>query len=239
MSTIEKPVVKARIKIGTRIAQDFQAFAWPECLPTLAHYHGSDFIYDKRVLTPNMLFTCTLGPKGWDCVAPGFGERMDYGNGSILIVDINGIELVGDENVIPLANLTTDDVYTIQVTTDKFTYVVQMDKHTVELKHSYIVGGDNLIPVEIDTAVMRVVTTHLMHNSTGVTHINLRQGAEISLCYDKDGYWMYAKGMNGFIKIDTAHYEAVEFEGDEVRLTPYLMQVIITALWGREYKVYL
>lgn len=78
---------KARIKRGVLISHDFAVGRWPACKAPGGGTEADD---------PDMDFDCTrVLDKWWDCVAPGFGQRgglSDYGNGSIFVHDLDGIE---------------------------------------------------------------------------------------------------------------------------------------------------
>lgn len=75
-------LVRVRIKPGTIISQDMRSMKWPVCLAPRG-----------RKIDPGMIFDATWNGNYWDCVAPGYGMRGDYGNGSIFVSDIDGVEL--------------------------------------------------------------------------------------------------------------------------------------------------
>lgn len=76
--------IKARIKRGAFIYQDFASGYWPACKPPGGGTEAAD---------PDMVFDCTREHGWWECKAPGFGQRGDYGNGAISVHDADGIEL--------------------------------------------------------------------------------------------------------------------------------------------------
>lgn len=78
--------IKARIKRGAPVYQDFGFGEWPACKPPGGGTEASD---------PDMEFECTRERDGWNCTAPGFGQRGDYGNGSIFVHDPDGIDEIG------------------------------------------------------------------------------------------------------------------------------------------------
>lgn len=75
---------KFRIKAGAKISRDFFYTRWPD----LHVGHGK---YEKT--DENLIFDCVYNKNGfWDCSAPGFGKKGDYGAGSIFVFDKNDIE---------------------------------------------------------------------------------------------------------------------------------------------------
>jgi len=75
----------ARIKDGARVAIDRTFLIWPQ-----SDYEDEHNILAK--LSDDMVFIATKVRAGmfrYDCVAPGFGTSDDYGNGSILVTDVD------------------------------------------------------------------------------------------------------------------------------------------------------
>lgn len=85
--------MKGKIKIGTRIGQDHSIFIWPNCAPPVKDYIGKE--YKFKAINQDMIFDIEDRGKGmFKCVAPGFGEKGNYGNGAILVFDSNGIKKI-------------------------------------------------------------------------------------------------------------------------------------------------
>jgi hypothetical protein len=82
--------MKARIKVGALISQDFASGHWP------ATRSGDD-------VDPDMKFSVEWKGTYWDCKAPGYGymrsrgEQGDYGNGSIFVHEKDGIVMVPND----------------------------------------------------------------------------------------------------------------------------------------------
>lgn len=75
--------IRAKIKRGTHIGQDFGHFNWPDCKSPKGEQAKVDYEFDAE-----------WTGSWWNCVRPGYGEKNNYGNGSILVFDKNGIEKV-------------------------------------------------------------------------------------------------------------------------------------------------
>lgn len=85
--------IKAKIKIGSKISQDFSYFKWPNCFPPNSEYENNDYYYETKF--PDAEFECEWYGKHWNCVKDGYGSLKNsesYGNGSIFVLDYNGIE---------------------------------------------------------------------------------------------------------------------------------------------------
>lgn len=84
-SPLDGVVRRVRIKVGALVSQDFGYGRWP------ATKSGED-------VSPDMEFDAEWTGEWWDCMADGFGRRAwlgeggGYGNGSIFVHDINGVE---------------------------------------------------------------------------------------------------------------------------------------------------
>lgn len=78
---------KARIKRGALISHDFAMGRWPACKAPGGGTEAAD---------PDMEFDCARVHDWWDCRAPGFGQPGDYGNCSIFVHDLDGIEEVAE-----------------------------------------------------------------------------------------------------------------------------------------------
>lgn len=87
--------MKARIKRGAKVFQDFRVGVWPE----------SFYDYDMRP-DPDTIFECTPDASGqrFELVAHGFGKKTTggYGNGSIISENKDDLVLMYDNgNAIP------------------------------------------------------------------------------------------------------------------------------------------
>jgi hypothetical protein len=86
--------MKARIKSGAGIMQDFRLLKWPHCCPPKSEYTGEDYHFKAK--DPDMVFDAewhdSVNGGYWYCIAPGYGENGNYGNGSILVNGFEGIE---------------------------------------------------------------------------------------------------------------------------------------------------
>lgn len=87
-----------RIKLGAPIFQDFHFGKWPNCLPPESEYEGEKYQYKAK--DPDMVFEVEWKGRYWDCKADGYGmlrsrgEGGEYGNGTIFVHEIDGVELV-------------------------------------------------------------------------------------------------------------------------------------------------
>ena len=87
---VERTVRRVRIKVGSLISQDHGVGRWP------ATQSGQD-------VRDDMEFDAEWTGKWWDCRADDFGRRAwlgeggGYGNGSIFVHALDGVELVEDE----------------------------------------------------------------------------------------------------------------------------------------------
>lgn len=83
--------MKAKIKIGASISQDFGYGKWPQCKPVKGQTVDPDTVFDAK---------WNASGKYWDCRADGFGAmesngiKGTYGNGSIFVFEKNGVEEV-------------------------------------------------------------------------------------------------------------------------------------------------
>lgn len=99
-----------RIKLGTRIFQDHHFGKWPSCLPPRSEYCEGNYEYEAR--EPKMLFEMRWTGNHWECKADGYGmlrsigDVGEYGNGCIIVLDPNGIELVTPNNEVTGAPTT-------------------------------------------------------------------------------------------------------------------------------------
>ncbi len=78
--------MQAKIKIGAEIMHDRSFGTWPNCCPPISEYAGEEYQYQAK--NPDMLFDVEWKASGggyWNCVAPGYGERGNYGSGSIFV----------------------------------------------------------------------------------------------------------------------------------------------------------
>lgn len=95
MSDKEDARLTVRIKDGAPIFQDHRGFKWPNC-----YAPGGGTQADRA----DMLFVATQwGERGWVCRASGFGGGMygvpgEYGNGSIHVMGLDEVEIVGPES---------------------------------------------------------------------------------------------------------------------------------------------
>jgi len=85
-------MTKIRIKEGARIFQDFYFLRWPNCKPPQKEY--KDEKYQFKTKYPDAVFNAIKKDRYWDCWREGYGDRKDYGNGSIFVYDINEVEIV-------------------------------------------------------------------------------------------------------------------------------------------------
>jgi len=91
--------MQGRIKRGARIFQDHHFGKWPNCCPPRSEYEGEEYKYEAK--DPDMLFKVEWTGTHWDCKADGYGmlrsrgEGGEYGNGSIFVSALDGVELVG------------------------------------------------------------------------------------------------------------------------------------------------
>ena len=72
--------MKCKIKKGAKVFQDFRVFIYPE-LDTVVDL---DTIFEVKILNGTY----------YNCVAPGFGGRGNYGCGSIFLYNINDLEII-------------------------------------------------------------------------------------------------------------------------------------------------
>lgn len=89
--------MKAKIKVGSHISQDFGSFYWPECKPPRTEYVGEDYEYEAK--DPDMIFDVEWSGRWWDCCAEGYGypsseTNNHYGNGSIFAFGEDSIEII-------------------------------------------------------------------------------------------------------------------------------------------------
>jgi len=80
---------KVKIKIGAAIGHDFGFFKWPGCKPPEYEFdEGEKYQFETKY--PDAIFTI----KDYDmfqvagkymCIRPGYGEKGNYGNGSISV----------------------------------------------------------------------------------------------------------------------------------------------------------
>ena len=243
MSTTKPLIVRGRIKEGTIINQDFRTFNWPECMPTLAHYKGSDKMFENRALDVNMIFNCKMHPRVWDCSAPGFGDKMDYGNGSLLVRGIDSIELVDDQNLsIAIEDLALSNVYTVQINTKPLTYVLQIAHNTEALVATYITVNGKLLPFEtVPDTILAAAKTMLHNGPIDTVHVNMLNGTAVTIYRSIDGYWVYYPAMENPIRINANHYTKVAEtpEPNSLKGCSAIMYEIVKSTWGKDYVMYL
>jgi hypothetical protein len=92
---------QGRIVIGAGIFQDHHFGKWPACCPPKSEYEGEEYQYCAK--DPDMIFDVSWGNNGWVCKADGYGylrnhgEGGEYGNGSIFVREVDGVELIDEE----------------------------------------------------------------------------------------------------------------------------------------------
>ena len=99
---MDKRIVgRGRIKSETIVFHDHHFGIWPECCPPESEYKGEKYQYLAK--NPEMFFDVEWNGRWWDCKADGYGylrsrgEDGEYGNGSIMVNDFDGVELVREE----------------------------------------------------------------------------------------------------------------------------------------------
>lgn len=88
--------MKGIIKIGSAIMHDFSFGKWPSCKPPLKEYENKAYRYEAK--NPHMLFDIVWKNDSWLCLAPGYGELGNYGNGGIIVR--------GRDSVLPVIPVT-------------------------------------------------------------------------------------------------------------------------------------
>lgn len=83
--------MQGRIKIGSVIIQYHRARRWPKCYPPTSEYLDGE--YKEEAKNPDMLFDIKPLSRCWEATAEGYGGK-EYGNGSIIVIDKNAIEIV-------------------------------------------------------------------------------------------------------------------------------------------------
>jgi len=71
--------MKCKIKQNASISQDMRYGVWPF----------------RDINDLDIIFSVERSGHLWICKAHGFGDEDDYGNGSIFVSDLHGIEFVG------------------------------------------------------------------------------------------------------------------------------------------------
>jgi len=95
---LDRRVGRGRIVEGAGIFQDHRFGEWPQCCPPRSEYEGDEYQYCAK--DPDMVFDVEWNGRYWNCKADGYGylrsrgESGEYGSGSILVQEFDGVELV-------------------------------------------------------------------------------------------------------------------------------------------------
>jgi len=93
--------MQGRIKRGAEVFHDRHFGTWPSCCPPLSEYDGQEYRHEAR--DTDMVFDVEWSGRSWACKANGYGmlrsrgEDGEYGNGSIFVLDRDGVELLDAE----------------------------------------------------------------------------------------------------------------------------------------------
>ncbi len=87
--------MKVKIKEGARIFQDHHFLRWPNCKPPQREYECEKYQFKTKY--PDAEFSAKKESRYWDCWRDGYGAKGDYGNGSIFVHDMDGVEIVNEE----------------------------------------------------------------------------------------------------------------------------------------------
>ena len=90
--------MRGRIKRGAMVLHDRVLGRWPSCCPPSSEYDGEQYRYEAK--DPGMVFDVARNGRRWECRADGYGmfrsrgEAGEYGNGSVFVIDGDGVELI-------------------------------------------------------------------------------------------------------------------------------------------------
>lgn len=90
--------MKARIKVGAKISQDFSFGEWPNCFPPKAEYEGEEYRYEAK--NPFMIFDVVESNvnDSVELVTEGYGGKH-YGSGSIHVLNKEDIIIVNENHL--------------------------------------------------------------------------------------------------------------------------------------------
>lgn len=234
--------VKARVKAGASVWQDFKTFIWPN------YKVISDPSYP---IDPDIEFECILKPSGtWDCKASGFGVLPKYGNGS-LYVAAQDLDILTDESVITIQSLVDKlekSQGTAQIVDNNMTYIAVFNLDTCDIVAAYIVVGDAVlitssVPVYLKDMLMPhikeypISTIHLQHKKS----VFSGQSDVYTLVYQAvDGYWVAGSGLASRVRVHTMYYHDRMTEDDREKKTgtvDSIYRAIINDAMGKTYTV--